>query len=154
MKKLSLAFGGLLLLGAGCSSAADINNIETEDYRLSVPDSVTTTQIENGYRVQNFDAADVETNTLAANAYYVDFLQDGTTVEDFTTIYPDATESTLGLNDGEVWMATSYDTGDGIWAEDVYFHPESGTLIVEHYTQADGEGIVLAELLVNAITWK
>lgn len=154
MKKFALVLGAaMLLVGGGCAggSSADVNDIDTTTYTLRVPDSVTVGAIEDGYRVHNFDAG-APASTYADNAYYVDITTVDWTNANFINVYSDATETTLGLNDAAVWSASGYDTGDGIWTEDAYFNEANGTLIVEHYI--DAQGIVLAELLVGAITWK
>lgn len=154
MKKFALVFGAaMLLVGGGCAggSSTDPNDIDTATYKLSVPDSVAVGGAEDGYRISNFDAG-APTSTYGANAYFVDITTVDWTSEDFVEVYYDATESTLGLNEAPVWSATGYSTGDGVWTEDAYFNEANGTLIVEHYI--DPQGLVLAELLVGAITWK
>lgn len=148
MKKLLLCSLAVLALGAGCGAPTlDENDIETNAYKLRVPDSATVTAITGGYQIQNF----IDEDNVPDDAYRI-LITTESSVDEFTETYADAEESALGINDGAVWMASGYNSGDNDWLEDAYFHPDSGTLIVEQYQS--GEGIIFAELVVNAITWK
>ncbi len=159
MKKLALAVGSLFLLaGAGCSTSSSLRGgIETDAFSLNYPSGITMTQTEfnNGYRLYNYDDS-VDPGLYPDNAFYVDFEQESAqsfTMDDFTAVYPNVYEASLGVGDRDVTLASDYDSGDDIFTrEDAYFDESTGTLITIHYFTTIG--LQTAETLLAGINWK